>query len=103
MVIDDPESIVRCTNKVYLAELLERHEIGCPRTLIVHKDNVSEVPLWVGFPCVLKQPDGSFSRGVVKVTDEVELQQQLEQMLEERPRHRAGLAPQRLRLAHRRA
>jgi glutathione synthase/RimK-type ligase-like ATP-grasp enzyme len=82
VVIDDPESIVRCTNKVYLAELLERHEIGCPRTLIVHKDNVSEVPLWVGFPCVLKQPDGSFSRGVVKVTNEVELQQQLEQMLE---------------------
>jgi glutathione synthase/RimK-type ligase-like ATP-grasp enzyme len=82
VVIDDPESIVRCTNKVYLAELLEHQEIGCPRTLIVHKDNASEVPLWVGFPCVLKQPDGSFSRGVVKVNNEVELRAQLEQMLE---------------------
>src|SRR5690606_28318399 len=25
VVIDDPDSILRCTNKVYLAELLDRH------------------------------------------------------------------------------
>src|SRR5690606_321598 len=28
VVIDDPESILRCTNKVYLAELLDRHKIS---------------------------------------------------------------------------
>ena len=27
VVIDDPESIVRCTNKIYLAELMTRHSV----------------------------------------------------------------------------
>jgi glutathione synthase/RimK-type ligase-like ATP-grasp enzyme len=79
-VIDDPVSILRCTNKVYLAELLEHHGIGGPKTMIVHKDNVEQVPLWVGFPCVLKIPDGAFSKGVVKVRDVAELERELETM-----------------------
>jgi glutathione synthase/RimK-type ligase-like ATP-grasp enzyme len=80
-VIDDPVSILRCTNKVYLAELLERHGIGCPRTMIVHQGNVEQVPLWVGLPCVLKIPDGAFSRGVVKVKTVEELDAELTTML----------------------
>ena len=40
VVIDDPESIVKCANKVYLAELLEHHDIPMPRTLVVHRDNI---------------------------------------------------------------
>jgi glutathione synthase/RimK-type ligase-like ATP-grasp enzyme len=66
VVIDDPESIVRCTNKVYLSELFARLRIPSPPTLVVHKDNVAEVERTIGFPCVLKEPDSSFSRGVVK-------------------------------------
>jgi hypothetical protein len=31
VVIDDPESILRCSNKVYLAEVLTRHKIPAPR------------------------------------------------------------------------
>ncbi len=31
VVIDDPESILRCTNKVFLAELLTRHKIAVPK------------------------------------------------------------------------
>lgn len=80
-VIDDPVSILRCTNKVYLAELLERHGIGCPKTMIVHQGNAEQVPLWVGLPCVLKIPDGAFSRGVVKVRDVEELDRELSVML----------------------
>lgn len=44
VVIDDPESILRCTNKVFLAELLERHRIGTPKTMIVHRDNQQCAP-----------------------------------------------------------
>ena len=67
VVIDDPESIVRCTNKVYLAELLARHEVPTPRTLVVHRDNVEQIVPTLGLPCVLKKPDSAFSLGVVKV------------------------------------
>lgn len=69
VVLDDPESIIRCTNKVYQAELFVRHGVPCPNTLVLHEGNVAEVEKAVGFPCVLKRPDGSFSRGVVKVDD----------------------------------
>lgn len=67
VVIDDPQSILRCTNKVFLAELLERHHIAGPRTFIVHRDNQDEVCAQLGFPIILKQPDSAFSQGVKKV------------------------------------
>jgi glutathione synthase/RimK-type ligase-like ATP-grasp enzyme len=73
VVIDDPESIVKCTNKVYLAELLERHGVRTPKTLIVHRDNIGRVAAELGFPCVLKAPDSAFSLGVVKIDDEADL------------------------------
>jgi glutathione synthase/RimK-type ligase-like ATP-grasp enzyme len=69
VVIDDPESILSCTNKVYLSELLNRYDVPTPRTMILHKDNIEKVMTVLGFPLILKQPDGSFSQGVVKVTD----------------------------------
>ncbi len=73
VVIDDPQSIVRCTNKVYLAELLARHKVSTPKTLIVHRDNIDEIEPALGFPCVLKKPDSAFSQGVVKVKNQEEL------------------------------
>jgi glutathione synthase/RimK-type ligase-like ATP-grasp enzyme len=73
VVMDDPESILKCTNKVYLAELLNHHEIPAPKTMIVHRDNVDKIEAELGFPCILKQPDGSFSSGVLKVSDQKEL------------------------------
>lgn len=82
VVIDDPESILRCTNKVFLAELLERHRIGTPKTMIVHRDNQQNVAKTLGLPCVLKQPDGSFSRGVVKADTETELKTELSRFLD---------------------
>lgn len=73
VVVDDPESILKCSNKVYLAELLERHGVPTPGTMMVHKDNLETVLSQVGIPCVLKQPDSAFSQGVVKISDEDEL------------------------------
>ncbi len=73
VVIDDPESILKCANKVYLAELMARHKVPVPRTMIVHEDNVGEIGKTLGFPVVLKQPDAAFSQGVVKANNEQEL------------------------------
>src|SRR3989338_1613922 len=73
VVIDDPDSILKCNNKVYLAEILARHRIPAPKTLLVHRDNVKQIIPALGLPCVLKQPDSSFSLGVVKVETAEEL------------------------------
>lgn len=83
IVLDDPESIIRCGNKVYQAELFERHRVPAPKTLVVHEGNIGEVMARVGLPCVLKQPDGSFSRGVVKVSTPPELYEALDGLFEE--------------------
>ncbi|MEX1056336.1 MAG: RimK family alpha-L-glutamate ligase, partial [Natronospirillum sp.] len=72
MVIDDPESILKCTNKVYLADLLSKNKVPTPLTRILSKDrkeDLTDIAEALGFPLVLKIPDGSFSRGVVKVSD----------------------------------
>ena len=69
VVIDDPTSILRCTNKIYLADLLKSRKIATPKTEILYRDEPSSlaaVAESLGFPLVLKVPDGSFSRGVVK-------------------------------------
>ncbi|MEQ8390208.1 MAG: GNAT family N-acetyltransferase [Thalassospira sp.] len=66
-VIDDPDSMLRCTNKVYLAELLRTHRIPAPRSAIFDKRRISEIAKQFSFPSVLKVPDGCFSRGVRKV------------------------------------
>jgi len=81
VVIDDPQSILRCTNKIFLADLLSANGVPIPATKILSKDRIShdieEALLSLGLPMVLKIPDGSFSRGVVKVENETELEQQL--------------------------
>lgn len=81
-VIDDPESIIRCTNKVYLAELLKNNDILAPKTLILHKDNIEKVKAEMGYPCILKQPDSSFSMGVVKADTEKDFDVQVTKLLE---------------------
>ena len=73
IVIDDPSSMLRCTNKVYLAELLTRNKIPTPKTMIIHKENMAEVEAYLGLPCVLKKPDSSFSQGVEKAKTTEEL------------------------------
>ncbi len=74
--MDDPASILRCTNKVYLADLLGCRQLGMPLTEILYKERPQDwqrVARRLGFPLVLKIPDGCFSRGVVKVNDDSEL------------------------------
>jgi glutathione synthase/RimK-type ligase-like ATP-grasp enzyme len=80
-VVDDPGSILRCTNKVFLAEMLTRHGIDAPKTMVIHRGNRDHVVATLGLPCVLKEPDSAFSKGVVKVHDEAELERQLDRIL----------------------
>lgn len=82
IVIDDPQSILRCTNKVWLAQRMKRAGVPTPKTLILHRGNLKDVADAVGFPCVLKQPDSAFSRGVVKINDEASLKQTAKELLE---------------------
>lgn len=82
VVIDDPESILKCTNKVYLAELLSRHKIPAPETLIISSDNAQAAAEKLGFPCILKQPDSSFSQGVVKADNQESYMRLTKQLLQ---------------------
>ena len=79
VVIDDPDSISRCTNKVFLAELLTRHKVAVPDTIVVHRNNHQQLIERLGMPCVLKKPDSAFSSGVVKVKSKEELNERLDE------------------------
>ena len=72
VVIDDPQSILRCTNKVFLAELLRGNRIPTPRTAILGKQDLNAAKQQLGFPMVLKVPEGAFSQGVFKAQNEEE-------------------------------
>ncbi len=96
-VIDDPISIVRCANKVYMAEMLKKANIPTPKTIIVHRKTQDELIHKLGFPYVLKQPDGSFSNGVVKVSDPYAHEEELHRLLKYlRFSYRARICPHRL-------
>ncbi|MEQ8241682.1 MAG: RimK family protein [Cyclobacteriaceae bacterium] len=77
VVIDDTNSILKCTNKVYLNELLQANKIPTPKSIIVQKKNALETLKDMPFPFVLKQPDGAFSKGVKKVKNQDELVENL--------------------------
>ncbi|ASJ72719.1 RimK family protein [Granulosicoccus antarcticus] len=78
VVIDDTQSILRCTNKVYLANLLEVNKVPTPRTRVLNRhqtDCLESAAEDLLFPLVLKIPDGAFSVGVKKAKDMAELKQ----------------------------
>jgi len=85
VVMDDPASILRCTNKVYLTDLLKSHQLGMPATEILYKERPEEferVGERLGFPLVLKIPDGCFSRGVIKVESQQALLEATSELFE---------------------
>ncbi|MDR2928181.1 MAG: RimK family protein [Cytophagaceae bacterium] len=78
VVIDDPVSIIRCTNKVYLNELLEKERIAAPRSMLVFRSNnnsFASIEEQLGSPFILKIPDGSFSHGMQKISNPADLEQ----------------------------
>ncbi|TYB75761.1 RimK family protein [Bizionia myxarmorum] len=82
-IVDYPDAILKCCNKVYMAEALNNANIATPKTIIVHKDNRNDVISQVGLPCVLKAPDSTFSFGVKKAKTEEEYHALVTSMLKE--------------------
>ena len=83
VVIDDPASIIRCTNKVYLKELMDKMAIDAPNSMLLFKSEpkaYQEVSEYLGGKMVIKIPDGSFSVGVSLVTSEQEYDLLIEQL-----------------------
>lgn len=83
VVIDDPDSILQCTNKVYLHELMTRHRVPVPKTLMVHRDNADQIVQTLGLPCVLKQPDSGFSLGVDRIEKEADVAPHVRKLLQQ--------------------
>jgi glutathione synthase/RimK-type ligase-like ATP-grasp enzyme len=77
VVIDDPMSILRCTNKIYMHNLLQSNNINCPKTMVIsHQPEQLKMAIEeIGLPMIIKIPDGSFSKGVFKVKTPEELLQ----------------------------
>ncbi len=83
-VIDDPISMIRCTNKVFLMELMQQHQVPTPPTVIIAEDtDLTKAIDELGLPLVVKIPDGSFSRGVHKVGSAAEFRRICDELFEE--------------------
>ena len=86
IVIDDPMSIIRCTNKVYLNELLKNGKVHSPCSQLLFRSNENsyeEISKMLGSPFIVKIPDGSFSHGMRKVKDENDLNEALDTLFEQ--------------------
>jgi glutathione synthase/RimK-type ligase-like ATP-grasp enzyme len=81
-VIDDPESILKCTNKVYLNELLTANKILTPKSCVIGRDSYKSLSGKMKYPFILKQPDGAFSKGVFKINTEEEYKNVCDTMFE---------------------
>lgn len=75
VVIDDPISIFKCSNKVYLAELIKKHHLHSPETHILNKKTSKNFDLELDFPRIIKLPDSCFSVGVFKANSLEEYQE----------------------------
>ena len=84
-VVDDSQSIIRCSNKVFLEELLRREGIPTPRTRILTAGTPWEQVQKLGLPFVLKLPDGSFSAAVHKVASKAEYRERSKEMFRRSP------------------
>ncbi|MEH0666281.1 RimK family protein [Vibrio scophthalmi] len=85
VVMDDSESIMKCTNKVFLTELLKNNKVPAPASVILNRfdpDWQDDLLSELSFPMVLKIPDGAFSRGVVKVKNQEELEREAAALFE---------------------
>ncbi|WP_106477261.1 RimK family protein [Phytohalomonas tamaricis] len=86
VVIDDPRSILRCTNKVYLHALLRARGIPAPEGQLLNRGDLKhlrEKAQHMSFPQVLKVPDGAFSKGIVKIESLDQLEREAKRLFED--------------------
>jgi glutathione synthase/RimK-type ligase-like ATP-grasp enzyme/N-acetylglutamate synthase-like GNAT family acetyltransferase len=83
VVLDDPWSILRCSNKIFQNERLKQNKIKTPATLVLSKFNYRKSQnVHLKFPLVLKQPDSAFSLGVEKVDNLEQLDESLKKLFD---------------------
>ncbi|MGB7256796.1 MAG: RimK family protein [Pseudolabrys sp.] len=83
-VIDDPISMIRCTNKVFLMELLASNQVPTPPTMMLAEESdLTRAMDELALPLIVKIPDGSFSRGVHKVDTPEQFRRVAEELFEE--------------------
>lgn len=85
VVIDDSKSIQLCTNKIYLADMFRTHKVPTPKTVLLRRESAADLHQEIkdlGMPVVIKIPDGSFSRGMVRVENESELEEKCAPLFE---------------------
>ncbi len=85
VVLDDPDSILRCCNKVYLHDAFNYQKVPSLRTQVVNslsEATLDQLEQQFGYPLVLKMPEGSFSRGIYKIEQRDTLRARLEDLFE---------------------
>lgn len=83
VVVDDPWSILRCSNKIFQNERLKQNKIKTPATEVLSKFSYRKSHnVRLNFPLVLKQPDSAFSLGVEKVDNPEQLDESLKKLFE---------------------
>ncbi|MDX1679330.1 MAG: RimK family protein [Akkermansiaceae bacterium] len=84
VVMDDPTSIMRCCNKIFLHDAFTYNKVAAPKTLVAadaSKATLDRIEEELGYPVVLKLPESSFSVGVYKVEGRAQLDEKLKLML----------------------
>ena len=64
----------RCSNKILMRKAFERFQIPQPKFKVI--DSIDEALIsakQIGFPCIIKAPDSSASRGIVRVNNQNEV------------------------------
>lgn len=83
VVIDDPDSILKCCNKVFLHDAFNYQKVPSPKTSVFMQGGdelIANIEAEYEYPIVLKMPEGSFSNGVYKVENKEELTTQLDEL-----------------------
>ncbi|MCQ8876913.1 RimK family protein [Pseudoalteromonas shioyasakiensis] len=85
VVMDDADSILRCCNKVYLHDAFNYQKVPSLKTVVVADQTtatIEQLEHTFSYPLVLKMPEGSFSKGVFKVSNRDELNTKLTELFE---------------------
>ena len=85
VVMDDAASILRCCNKVFLHDAFSYQKVPSLKTEVINdagEDTLVMLEHKFAYPLILKMPEGSFSKGVYKVSNREELKTKLDELFE---------------------
>ena len=85
VVMDDPASILRCCNKVFLHDAFSYQKVPSLKTEVISDAGIETLEALeqkLTYPLILKMPEGSFSKGVYKISNREELKAKLDELFE---------------------